>query len=269
VMVAPHEILWRVPFEALPIGERYLGDLTAVTYVPSATAIVRVALDVPAIGEPLSTLAASAPLLSDAVLNRVAQTAPGWTIRKQESAAAEVERVLGALPPELAMSLAGADVTEPALRAMLPKADVIHLALPFRINGAGALFSPLLLAGEPVGNPPEPEQDARLDARDIINMTLNARLVVLSDPAAMSMHDAADETVLVHWAWRAAGVPAVMMPRWKAEPAAGELLAIVHERIRAGDRPDQALHAGRKAVRRTESGAAPYYWAGWLLIAVR
>jgi hypothetical protein len=269
VLVVPHDVLWRLPFEALPIGERYLGDVTGVIYVPSVTALVRVPVSANPIDEPVTTVAAAAPSLSETVVKRVAHTAPGWTIRNHEIAAAEVKRVLGEVPPERATSVAGADATELTLRDVLPKADVIHLGLPFRINGAGALFSPLLLAGEPAGNPPESDKDARLDARDVINMTLTARLVVLSDPSAMSMRDAADETVLVHWAWRAAGVPALMMPRWSSDATAAELLAIVHERLRAGDRPGDALRAGWQAVRRVEPRDAPYYWAGWLLIAVQ
>jgi CHAT domain-containing protein len=166
--------------------------------------------------------------------------------------------------------LSGAAATERAVREQLPGADIIHLALPFRINGAGALFSPLLLAGEPVGNPPEPANDARLDARDVMNLALSGRLAVLSDPSAMSMRDAADEAALVQWAWRAAGVPALMMARWPTDASAAEdLLAGFHERVRAGEEPGRALRGAQAAVRSVEGRSAPFFWAGWLLIGVR
>ena len=108
-----------------------------------------------------------------------------------------------------------------------------------------------------------------MDARDVINMNLSARLVVLSDPSAMSMREAADETVLVHWAWLAAGVPALLMPRWAADATAAELLSVFHERVRSGETPERALRTAQEAVRTTGSRRAPHHWAGWLLIGAR
>ena len=218
---------------------------------------------------PVETFAAAAPVLSDVVVRRIAQTAPGWTIRNQENALGELKLALSRLAPESLTVLTGLAATEPAVKEGLAKAAVLHLGLPFRINGAGALFSPLLLAGEPEGDPPEQDQDARLDARDVINMNLSARLVVLSDPSAMSMREAADETVLVHWAWLAAGVPALLMPRWAADATAAELLSVFHERVRSGETPERALRTAQEAVRTTGSRRAPHHWAGWLLIGAR
>ena len=268
VIVVPHEVLWRMPFEALPVKQRFLGDVTSVTYVPSATAMVRVPARQESEG-PIKTFAAAAPVLSDTVVKRIAQTAPAWTLRNHENATAELKQAFAKIPQDGLTVLTGADAIEPAIRQGLAAADVLHLALPFRINGAGALFSPLLLAGEPAGSPPEQDQDARLDARDVINMRLTGRLVVLSDPAAMSMRDAADETVLVHWAWLAAGVPSLLMPRWASDPSASELLSTFHERVRAGDPLERALHTAQHAVRRSGSRGAPFHWAGWLLIGAR
>ena len=103
-----------------------------------------------------------------------------------------------------------------------------------------------------------------------MNLTLSARLAVLSDPSAMSMRDAADEAALVQWAWRAAGVPAVMMARWRTDAdAAGDLLAGFHQRVRAGEEPGRALRGAQAAVRTDEGRAAPFFWAGWVLIGVR
>ena len=39
--VIPHEVLWRVPFEALPADSGYLADSTSFVYAPSVTALVR------------------------------------------------------------------------------------------------------------------------------------------------------------------------------------------------------------------------------------
>ena len=55
------------------------------------------------------------------------------------------------------------------------------------------------------------DTDAVLDAREVMNLDLQARLAVLADGAAMAMRDASDDTAVVQWAWRGAGVPAVML----------------------------------------------------------
>ena len=41
VVVIPDDMLWRVPFEALPSGAGYLGDQAAILYAPSITSLVR------------------------------------------------------------------------------------------------------------------------------------------------------------------------------------------------------------------------------------
>lgn len=83
--------------------------------------------------------------------------------------------------------------------------QVIHLAVPFRINGGSALFSPLLLAGVLPGGDElratlETADDASLDPREVMNLQLVARAIVLSDGSAMARRDAADGAPVVHWA---------------------------------------------------------------------
>ncbi len=93
------------------------------------------------------------------------------------------------------------------MRERLAQADIIHLGAPFRVNGASPLFSPMLLATDAAN-------DGALEAREIMNLDLHAGVAVLSDGASMTMRDAADEVGAVGWAWRAAGVPAIVLPRW-------------------------------------------------------
>lgn len=275
VTIIPHEILWRVPFDALPVGTGYLADRAAVRYAPSLSALVRVPARQPAAsGEEATLLIVGAPELAESVRARVAQTAPGWTLRSPESAALEAKAIAGDADAERVTTLSGAEATEAGLRDRLGSADVIHLAAPFRVNGSAAMFSRILLAGAPSEDafPPayDSSADASLDPREVMNLQLAARAVVLSDGAALAMRNAADDATVVHWAWRAAGVPSLVMPRWPGEEmAANVLLADLHARLRNGETPDEALAAAQRALRRSDGYAAPYYWAGWLLLSVR
>jgi CHAT domain len=138
--------------------------------------------------------------------------------------------------------------------------------LPFRINGASPLFSPLLTAGERTDQTSS-ANDAALEAREVMNMEIPASVVVFADGAAMSMRESADDAAIVQWAWQAAGVPAMVVPRWAVDqPAATQLLTLFHARLRAGDSPSAALHAAVSVLRKREETSAPFYWAGWLLI---
>ena len=261
-IVVPHEVLWRVPFEALPTENGYVADTTVITYAPSVTSLVRApAVERPAAPGPLAVVAA--PELAPAVLDEIRRTAPGWAIRSPASAEQERDAIVRDLDAESAQTLSGAGATEIAVAERAASADVIHLAAPFRVNGASPLFSSMLLA-------PAPATDGTLEAREIMNLDLHARVTIFSDGASMTMMDAADETGAVAWAWRAAGVRAIVLPRWATDDAASNaFLVAVHARLRAGDAPDVALQAARAVVRASRATSAPYYWAGWLLVGAR
>jgi CHAT domain-containing protein len=106
-----------------------------------------------------------------------------------------------------------------------------------------------------------------LDLRDVFNLDLRARLTVLSDGASLSMRDAASEVSIVHWAWRAAGVPWIVLPRWPSDDAAREtLVRELYRELRSGKSPDEALLAARRVVQQTTAWKAPFYWAGWIAV---
>ena len=266
VIVTPHEALWRIPFEAMPVGDRYLADAATVSYVSSISALIRP----PAVSEtaPEVILAIGAPALSAAARDRVKQTAPGWTMRADDVIEREIADVTAKAAEGQAIVIEGRAATELASRQALPKAGVIHLATPFRVNGASPLFSPILLSEEPTGSELQPgDDDGTLEAREIVNLDLRARVALLSDPAALSMRDGADGASIVQWAWRAAGVSTLMLPRWTSdEVASADLIRDVHSSLREGLTPSEALDRARATLRARPASSAPFYWAAWAII---
>ena len=261
-IVVPHEVLWRVPFEALPTDTGYVADTCSIVYAPSLTAIVNA--DAPELTGPRlslvpgSVVVVSAPVLPPAVLDGIARTAPGWTLRSADDSREELSAVAAAIDADRSLVVSADDATEALVRERLRFADRIHIAAPFRINAASPLFSPLVLA-------PGAESDGTLEPRELMNLSLEARVTILSDGGAMSKRDSADEVASVAWAWRAAGVPMLMLPRWPSAPEASRtFLAALHERLRAGDSPETALIDARRRLR--ESGAPVSAWAAWLLL---
>jgi tetratricopeptide (TPR) repeat protein len=276
VIVVPDDILWRIPFEALPLEDLFLGDRATVTYAASAFSLhARSALDQtakeapPPEGAPsgIPMLAAGAPVLADEMRERVKATAPGWALRAAASAEREMTRAASVYDGAGAVVKTGVAATEAAFRAEAARAAVLHLAVPFRMNSASPLFSPLLFSPPPSPTTADRTDDGVLDAREVMNMSLEGRAVILSDAAATSMRNAADAMPAVQWAWLASGVPTLVLPRWASDDAVNhELLADVHKRLKAGGRAGEALRRAAAAIRGRPETRAPYFWAQWMAI---
>jgi CHAT domain-containing protein len=109
--------------------------------------------------------------------------------------------------------------------------------------------------------------DGVLEAREVMNLDLHARAVVFADSASTSMRNAAPGIDLIRWAWRAAGVPTIVLPRWATDDAQDRaILKELYGRLKAGDAPDVALQAARTAIRNGEATRAPFFWAGWIVV---
>ncbi len=263
VVIVPDGPLWRLPFDALPLKDGYLGDGRGVSYAGSIAAAAA-SWNVPAAPSP-SLAAVAAPEVAPAVRDLALLTAPGWTLRPSAAAREEVGRVAAAYsggdsaPP--ATILSATDATEAQVRALAATAAVLHIAAPFRINAASPLFSPALLAST---RQDDAADDGMLEMREVMNLNVAARTVVLSDGSAATMREALAQTGAIEWAWLASGAPSLVLGRWTAEESATELLAWFHKRIVLGDRGAEALRAAREKARGRAEWAAPYYWAGWM-----
>jgi tetratricopeptide (TPR) repeat protein len=262
-IVIPHEMLWRVPFEALPTENGFLADTTIVTYAPSVTALVRAPQTTrtpDARTDRVELFAIGTPQLTSEATDRLTQTAPGWPLRAEADSHQELTAIADRVDWEKTVVVEGALATEAALREKAARADLIHISAPFRVNGASPLFSEMLLA-------PDAANDGSLEAREIMNLDLHAKAAILTDGAAIAMMDSADKAPIIAWAWRAAGVPSLLLRRWAGDDGpATTLLTELHARLRAGDTPAVALRAARAKVRATTPPSSPLAWAGWMLV---
>ena len=263
-LIAPDDVLWHVPFEALPAeGGTPLGDRTIVRYIASATSLLPPPEESAREAAPL--LAVASPELTAPAKERMSATAPDWVVAADAAREADARAVAGVMKATPEAVLTGGAATEVAFRERAPGAAMIHIGAPFRVNSASPLFSPILLGGE--ANATAIERDGILEARELFNLDLHARAVVFTDGAALSMRAAAPSVDIVRWAWRAAGVPAVVVPRWSADAAAtATLLEEFYSQIKAGAAADEAMQRARNAVRARDDTRAPVFWAGWMVL---
>ena len=276
VIVIPHDVLWRVPFEALPIGDAVLADRAAVSLAGSLDSLIRAGGS--AIREAQPAVAVGAPDIGPERLERLKRAAPGWMLRSQDLADGELSAVATAAPQGRRVTLlARADATERGVRDALTSAGWLHVAAPFRVNAASPLFSPIMLSGaaaptppaEPAASPsrtvtPALEDDGSLELRELINLHSTARVAIFSDGGATAMRDGAAAIDVLQWGWLAAGTPALIVARWHTpRPAAERLIRELSKQLHAGLAPAAALRAAQQAVRSDPATAAPVYWAGW------
>ncbi len=284
LVVVPDDTLWRVPFEALPIRDRYLADSAAVTYAASVTAAIRppstAGITADAAGR--NVVALAAPVLPDALVADLKATAPTWTLRAPEAASLEVAGIKPkGSKPEAAgpVILTGPGATKAAATAAVATADALHIAAPFRVNSASPLFSRILLSaplsektvdGKVAADVNTTRRDTQLDAREVFNLPSTARVVLLSDPSALSMRDASRGIKPIQWAWRATGASTLIVKRWGGDADfSNQVVTGFYEQLAGGNPPERALEAARTAVRKTEAGRAPAAWAGWIVISGR
>jgi CHAT domain-containing protein len=175
-------------------------------------------------------------------------------------------KAIAALYPQ-ANLLIGPAASEASLRQDLAGAYILHFATHGTLDPLNPLFSALLLAATPGTTPAE--QDGRLEVQEVFNLDLHeANLVVLSAcETALGEQSRGDELVGLSRAFLYAGSPVVVASLWPVEDeATSVLMTAFHRQIQAGVGPAAALTSAQAEVRRQEKWAAPYYWAGFVVI---
>lgn len=158
--------------------------------------------------------------------------------------------------------LVGAQVREATIKAEMSKYDLLHFATHGIADSHNGLLSGLILAPEP----PDSREDGILFAKEIAGMRLKARLVVLSACETARGQASGGEGLLgLGWAFRAAGVPAIIASQWRVDDLATEMLMIkLYRGLRTGQSKDTALRNAILSVK--QKHANPFYWAAFQTI---
>ena len=137
------------------------------------------------------------------------------------------------------------------------------------MNGANPLFSSILLTSDSVEGEPPPDRDGVLDAREVMNLDLHLHAgTVFTDGANASMRGAASAIDVVSWAWRAAGSPSLVLPRWATDGqvAAAFVKTMYTNAVMGGDSLENGTRRAAADIRADVATRAPYYWAAWQVI---
>jgi CHAT domain-containing protein len=243
--IVPHGTLWTLPFQALqdrhgtPLVTRY-----AIAYTPSISSIE--------VRRRRAPRPAARPLL--AVGGDPALLPPLPSVRD------EVRQVAALYGPG-AVTATGAAATEELVRRRAGEFGVLHFAA-HGLADPESRYSALALT--PAGS-----DDGLLEVREILDLRLNANLVVLAAcETARGEGIAGEGMIALSWAFLAAGTPRVIATQWKAESeSTSRLMVDFHRRMRR-DRlpPAEALRRAQLALRRDERYSHPFYWAAFVVM---
>jgi tetratricopeptide (TPR) repeat protein len=263
LVIVPDDLLWRVPFEALPSGARDLASRVRVTYASSLATLAaqRRAAEGAASPEHPAAGVAGAPAIPAAIRAQVTLTSQGWKEPDAPAAlafAAEIAKLYG----DAATLRTAADATEAAARGLLETADVVHVQAPLQLSGPTPLFSSVLLGGAPDAT----ENDGRWEAREWFNLTGRARVLVIPDAATFGAAGAGGAMDALAWAAAAANVAALVVGRWPGDGFAPDVfLKALHTQLAKGV-PIGEAWARATLTAREKAGAAPAGWAGLRLL---
>jgi len=260
--IAPAGVLWTVPFHAL-VGRdgRHLVDHHAVFYTHSLS-LLRNASSLHS-AAPSLLLALGNPAVAGGARSTMRAIYRHATLGSLDDAEGEVREV-ASMYPSRGRSVHYRDrATEAAFKSEAPRFRVIHIAAHAIVDDRAPMYSAIALA--PGSGDTE---DGLLEAREVVDLPLDADLAVLSAcQTARGKVGSGEGVIGLSWAFFAAGCPTTVVSQWSAESAAtAKLMVEFHRRLRAGESTAKALRGAQRSVRRIAKYRHPFYWAPFVVI---
>ena len=147
---------------------------------------------------------------------------------------------------------------------------ILQLATHAILNNANPMYSDVVLS-QPAGDSTE---DGLLEAWEIMNLDLDADLVVLSAcDTARGRIGAGEGVIGLTWAFFVAGSPTTIVSQWSVESASTtELMLNFHRNLRTVDgarnamTKAEALRQAQLKLLRTSRYQHPFFWAGFVIV---
>ncbi|HYC59158.1 MAG TPA: CHAT domain-containing tetratricopeptide repeat protein [Thermoanaerobaculia bacterium] len=259
--IIPDDVLWNVPFHALRGNDgRYVVERAAVHYAPSLAALATPN------AAPLSgggrVLAFGNPTIADATTRRARSLVRDVRLGNLPDAEDEVAAI-GGMYGAGARVLTGPRALESTAKKEAGEYDILHFAAHAIADNRQPLYSGVVLAV--TGDDGE---DGILEARELMELDLRARLVVLAACSTGSGRIRAGEGLVgLSWAFLVAGCPRMVVTKWEVDSVSTKTMMIdFHRRLRAGDSAPAALRKAQLRLMKRPRFADPLYWAPFIVL---
>jgi CHAT domain-containing protein len=232
LVIAPHGILHRLPFQALFNGREYLIDEFTISYAPSASTYCL-------------CRSRSTPKNSKSLILGIPDRATPF-VRE------EVKAIAACLPN--AELLLGTDASVESLREVGKRSQFIHIATHGQFRRDSPMFSGIKLGG------------SYLSLYDLYHLELPAELIALSGcSTGLNVVAAGDELLglargLIH-----AGAETSLLTLWDVQDEnTAQFMTLFYRRLVYGGTKTDALQQAMQQVRLDHPH--PYHWAPFILV---
>ncbi len=263
ICIVPDGFLWNLPFQALVNkGDRYLIEDHSLYYAPSLSVLREMTKE----GVGKEKREASLIAFGNPVVGRDEQ-------RNEElcplpEAGTEVTSLAKTFGPLASRVFIGREASEKTFKALAPSYAVIHLATHGILDNRLPLYSHLLLTK----TDGDPENDGLLEAREIMNMKLNADLAVLSACETANGRISPGEGVMgTSWAFFVAGTRSMLASQWKVNSAStSQLMTYFYQALKSQENAQgnkaSSLQEATLRLMKDDRYRHPFYWAGFVLV---
>jgi CHAT domain-containing protein/Flp pilus assembly protein TadD len=261
VCIVPDSFLWTLPFQALTTKRgNYLVEQYALYYAPSLSVLQEMNGRSRQTAANGSLIAFGNPVIGrDEKLNQDLCPLP--------EAEREVAEVAATVPSKLKKVLVGREADEKTFKVLAPIYATIHLATHGVLDNRDPLYSHLLLTK----TDGDIENDGSLEAREIMNMHLNADLAVLSACETGNGRISPGEGVIgMSWAFFVAGTRSMVVTQWRVNSAStSQLMKKFYQALaRQPNRGNKSKAMKEASVRLLKDPRYrhPFYWAGFVFV---
>ncbi len=263
--IVPDGFLWNLPFQALmSASERYLLEDHPIYYIPSLSVLREMSKGKRGGPNANSLIAFGNPVIGKDEQRQVdlcpLPEAENEVVSIAKSPALKAKKVF-----------IGREASERAFKALAPGFSVIHLATHGVLDNRNPLYSHLLLTQ----SEGDAQNDGLLEAREIMDMRLNADLAVLSACETANGKIAPGEGVMgMSWAFFVAGTRSMLVSQWKVNSSSTSQLMVdfyqqsdIVQNRRDGTNAS-ALRAAALKLMKDDRYRHPFFWASFVLVGV-
>jgi CHAT domain-containing protein/tetratricopeptide (TPR) repeat protein len=274
LIISPDNVLWNLPFQTLlSPGLRYLIEDAAISYAPSLSVLreMRLASKNERTPARASILALGNPALGNRSKELVKFIKMDAELQPLPEAAAQV-RALGRLyGPTLSQIYTGSAAREELVKERSARYRILHLATHGILNNFSPMYSHVMLSQ----TPGKGGDDGLLEAWEMMNLDLNADLVVLAACETARGRVGTGEGIIgMSWALFVAGCPRTVVSQWKVEASSTTALMVeFHKRFKTrygGTRQAvstaEAMRQAALKVMNNPEYVHPFYWGGFVVV---
>ncbi len=232
LIIVPHGVLHRLPFQALFDGQRYLIDSFSIFYAPSAT-IYGLCQNRPSKATGRALVLGIPDKVAPLILDEA--------------------KAVAAVIPESELFL-GKSATTDELKIRGTRSRIIHIATHGHFRQDNPMFSGIRLG------------DSMLNLYDLYQLKLPAELITLSGCATgLNVVAAGDELVGLARGLIYAGARSALLTLWDVQDRSTlEFMTSFYGHF--SDSPDKSLAMRRATLELRERYPHPYYWAPFILL---